>query len=380
MIQEIRLPKYLKYTVILFAVILVFFSLIVARSLLIPVSFGLVLSLLLHPACTRLERLKLPRAAAVVITIVVVIVLIAAIIFILSSQFKRIAADLSDIGAKFSSILARIQEFFEESLGIQQVDQSKYIQDTLESIISSSSAFFTGTLSATASIFADLVIVLLTLFFFLYYSHFLKVFLFKLVDEEKHAELRNILLKVSIVVQDYITGLFMVMGIVAVLNTLGLLLLGIKYAMFFGVLAAFLTIIPYIGIFIGSLLPILFALATKDSLWYPVGVAGIFWVVQFLEGNFITPNVIGNKVSINPFAAIMALFIGAEVWGASGMILFIPFLAMAKVFFDVIEPLKPFGYLLGSPTDEEKDHSFDNKARKLKWEKLIKRKRFKNDN
>ncbi|MDQ3394778.1 MAG: AI-2E family transporter [Bacteroidota bacterium] len=371
----IILPRYLKYTVILFAVILIFFTLIVARSILIPVSFGLVLSLLLHPVCTRLERLKLPRAAAVIIAIIGVIALLAGTIWILTSQFSRIAADLSEIGAKFSSLMARVQQFFEDRLGIQQVDQSKYIQDSLENIVRSSSSFFTGTLSATAGLFADLVVILLTLFFFLYYSHFLKVFLLKLVDNRRHEELKDILSKVSLVVQDYISGLFMVMGIVAVLNSVGLLLLGIKYAFFFGALAAFLTIIPYIGIFIGSLLPIVFALATKDSLWYPVGVAGIFWFVQFLEGNFITPNVIGNKVSINPFAAVMALFVGAEVWGPAGMILFIPFLAMAKVLFDVIGPLKPFGYVLGNPHDEEKTHSFDKKADKLKWKRWVKGKR-----
>ncbi len=160
------------------------------------------------------------------------------------------------------------------------------------------------------------------------------------------------------VAQDYITGLFMVMAIVGALNSIGLFILGIKYALFFGLLASILTIIPYIGIFIGSLLPMAFALVTKDSAWYAVGVAAFFWVVQFLEGNFITPNIIGNKVSINPFAAILALFIGAEVWGAAGMILFIPFLAILKVLFDAVEPLQPFGFLIGDPHASDKKYVF----------------------
>jgi predicted PurR-regulated permease PerM len=365
----LQLPRYLRYTVILFAIILIFFILIVAKSLLVPISFGLVLSLLLHPLCTRLERLKLPRLAAVTIAIIFVIVIITAVLYIISTQFGHIASDLTEIGDKINLLVARVQDFFENAFGIQQVDQTRYVRDSLESLIKSSSAFFTGTLTATAGIFADLIIVLLTLFFFLYYSHFLKVFLYKIVNDSRHENLKHILTKVSVVVQDYITGLLTVMAIVAVLNSIGLLILGIKYAIFFGVLAAILTIIHYLGILIGSLLPILFALATTDSLWYPVGVAGIFWFVQFLEGNFITPNVIGNKVSINPFAAIMALFIGAEVWGPSGMILFIPFMAMAKVFFDVIEPLKPFGFLLGNPHDQEKDTSFNTKAKRLKRRK-----------
>lgn len=365
----VSLPRYLKYTVILFAIILVFYVLIAARSLLIPISFGLILSFLLHPICTRLERIKIPRMAAVVLAIISVVVLIGTIIFVLSTQFSRIAADLSEIGNKINELVIKVQDFFALKFGIEQTEQAKYINDGLNDLISRSSAFFTGTVSATASVFTDLIIVLLTLFFFLYYSHFLKIFLYKLVDKNKHGQMNDVMVKVSVVVQDYISGLFMVMGIVAILNTIGLLLLGIKYALFFGVIAALLTIIPYLGILIGSLLPIIFALATKDSIWYPVGVAGVFWVVQFLEGNFITPNIVGNKVSINPFAALMALFIGAEVWGPAGMILFIPFLAMAKVVFDVVEPLKPFGFLLGNPYDEKKDTSFNTKARKIKKKK-----------
>ena len=130
------------------------------------------------------------------------------------------------------------------------------------------------------------------------------------------------------------------------------MLLGIQHAVFFGSLAAVLTIIPYIGILFGSLLPILFALVTKDSLWYPVGVALLFWGVQFLEGNFITPNIIGGKVSINPFAAIIALFLGGMIWGALGMILSLPVLAIVKVVCDIVPSLQPIGFLLDNPPED----------------------------
>ncbi|MBC7919965.1 MAG: AI-2E family transporter, partial [Ferruginibacter sp.] len=118
-------------------------------------------------------------------------------------------------------------------------------------------------------------------------------------------------------------------------------------AFFFGALGALLTIIPYVGIVVGALLPILMALVTKDSAWYAAGVAGIFFLVQMLEGNFITPNVVGSKVSINPLAAIVGLVLGGMLWGAAGMILAMPFLAVLKVVFDSVEALEPYGYLLG---------------------------------
>ena len=149
------------------------------------------------------------------------------------------------------------------------------------------------------------------------------------------------------VVESYISGLMIVIVIVAILNTLGLLIMGVPYAIFFGAFAAVLTIIPYIGILIGALLPALYILVQTGSLVNAVIVVGIFAFVQFLEGNFITPNITGSKVSINPFAAILALIIGGEIWGAAGMILSIPIIAILKVVFDAYEPLKPIGFLLG---------------------------------
>ena len=168
----------------------------------------------------------------------------------------------------------------------------------------------------------------------------------------------HVLSKIQQSVQNYITGLGLVILIVAVLNITGLLILGIDYAFFFGALGALLTIIPYVGIFIGALLPILMSLVTKDSAWYAVGVAGIFFFVQILEGNFITPNVVGSKVSINPLVAIVGLILGGMLWGAPGMILAIPFMAVIKVIFDSVEGLQPYGFVLGD-SDEVKAENKD---------------------
>ena len=96
----------------------------------------------------------------------------------------------------------------------------------------------------------------------------------------------------------------------------------------------------------------LLAIVTMDSPWYAVGVIGIMSFVQFLEGNFITPNIVGSKVSVNPLAAIVALFLGGQLWGLSGLILALPVTAILKVILDTIPSLEPFGFLLGEPVHE----------------------------
>ena len=154
------------------------------------------------------------------------------------------------------------------------------------------------------------------------------------------------------VTQGYITGLMLVILIVAALNTMGLLFLGIKHAIFFGILSGVLTIIPYVGIFIGALLPFLMALITKDSIWYAVGVVIVFTVVQFLEGNFITPRITGSKVSINALAAIIALLLGGKILGIAGMILAVPAIGVLKIAVAYSTRLKPFVILLGDVDPE----------------------------
>ena len=141
--------------------------------------------------------------------------------------------------------------------------------------------------------------------------------------------------------------------IVAILNTVGLLILGIEHAIFFGVLSGILTIIPYVGIFIGALLPTLMALITKDSAWYAVGVVGVFFFVQFLEGNFISPRITGSKVSINALAAIIALLLGGKILGIAGMILAVPAIGVLKIMLAYSRRLKPFVILLGDIDKED---------------------------
>jgi predicted PurR-regulated permease PerM len=277
-------------------------------------------------------------------------------------QVRNIARDLPEIGENLSTLIDRGNQFLEEYFGIAEQEQTQYLKDSLQTIFTSSSTVFSNTLSATTDFFTEFTLVLLSLFFFLYYREFFLRFLQKLVDPKHHHKLMKILQDIEYVVRSYILGLVTVIFILAVLNTTGLMLFGLDYALFFGVFAAMLTIIPFLGVFIGSILPILYAFVTKDSLWYPVGIAGMFWVIQFLEGNFITPNIIGNRISVNPFAIIVALFVGGMMWGPVGMILSVPTTAILKVVFSNIEPFHPYGFLLGTPSAEDLHEKEKNKG------------------
>ncbi|RYF48831.1 MAG: AI-2E family transporter, partial [Cytophagaceae bacterium] len=119
------------------------------------------------------------------------------------------------------------------------------------------------------------------------------------------------------------------------------------YAVFFGFLGACLVLIPYFGISLGSLLPAAYTLVTQDNPLKAVAVIGLYLGVQMIEGNFITPYVVGSKVSINPLAAIVVLILWDNIWGLPGLILALPLTAILKVVFDSVDSLKPYGFLIG---------------------------------
>ncbi|MEM9673851.1 MAG: AI-2E family transporter [Bacteroidota bacterium] len=366
-----RIPGYVKYLAILAAIVLTAYVLIIAKSILSPLLTALILALLLHPVSAGMERIRIPRGISSVLSIVLVVLTIAGLSVFFSAQVRNIGRDMNQIEAKINDVIDRSSNWMEMTIGIEPQEQTTYVKESLTSLLRGSTSFLSNTLSATAGFFTAFFLCIICLFFFLYYRKFLMAFVYRLFKPANHRQVGDTVIKIEKVVRSYIVGLFTVILIIGILNTVGLMVLGIQHAMFFGALAAVLTIIPYIGVFIGSLLPILFALVTKDSLWYPMGVALLFWAVQFLEGNFITPNVVGGRVSINPFAAILALFFGGMIWGAIGMILSIPMLAIAKVVFDEIEPLQPYGFLLGNPPDK---YTLENRKERLGKMRIVKKK------
>ena len=145
---------------------------------------------------------------------------------------------------------------------------------------------------------------------------------------------------------NFIKGMALVYLIVGILNSIGLALLGIPNAILFGFVASILTFIPYIGITIGALLPITISWLIYDSILYPLGVILVFVFVQVLEANVIFPIVVGHHLKINALAAIVVIVAGGLIWGASGMVLFLPFVAIFKLVLDRVDKEHPVSTLL----------------------------------
>ncbi|NNE77615.1 MAG: AI-2E family transporter, partial [Pricia sp.] len=137
---------------------------------------------------------------------------------------------------------------------------------------------------------------------------------------------------------------------------------------FWGFLAGFLEIVPYVGTTIGGILPVFYMLMVSDTLWQPLAVIGLYILVQQIEGNIISPNIMGPSIKINPMFIILGLFVGGIVWGISGMILALPILAVSKEIFRSFDATEPLSYLMENGLARKKDvflERFDHEKHRI---------------
>ncbi len=345
--MEVRLPLYAKMVFILSGVILTGFLMITAKSILVPLLISGLLAVLISPLAGWLEKNGIHKILACFISLIALIAFLSGLIYFFYNQIIGFADDLSALQRRFAELLGTFNEFLEANIEGAVPISMDNIERAIFDYVSANVATLTQGVIATATTLTIMFIIPVYIFLFLYFRNFLIEFVMRAFTEKNRPKVQNVIHKVKLVVQNYISGMLVVILILAILNSIALISLGIKHAMLFAVFAAMLNVIPFLGPFIGSTLPIMFALLTKDSLWYPFGVFLAFYVIQLAESNFFTPKIVGGKVSMNPFMTILALFVGNFIWGLAGMILFIPGMAILKVIFDEIPGMEPYGFLLG---------------------------------
>ncbi|HEX8507390.1 MAG TPA: AI-2E family transporter [Hymenobacter sp.] len=359
---EAKLAPVVHYTFLLIGLSLLVFVLRKLDGVLLPLLFAALLSVLLLPMARKLESWKWPRVWAIITVLLVVIVAVLALFYLFGSQIVGLRSELPLLQDKAVQYFDQIQQWASHRFGYQPMSKDQLIDNSLDSLKDSAGGYLSTTLNTTAGVLSVTTLVPIYIFCFLYYRDHMRQFMFRFVAPDKRTGVLHTMDNIQTVVQAYISGLLTVIVIVSVLNGIGLLLLNVKFAIFFAIFASVLAVIPYIGILIGATIPALITLVETGSPLKAAGVVGVFVLVQFLEGNFITPMITGSKVSINPMAAIIALILGGELWGTPGMILSIPLIAVIKVIFDANKTTEPWGFLLGDVTDGEdtkKDKSDD---------------------
>jgi len=338
----------LDYTYKVFAVIaLTITATMLASDIVVPLAFAAFLSVVMLPVVKKLEAKGMGPSLAITLVLVATVVILGLTIWLVVDQVVGLVNDLPNLQTKFENYISHISTTLQKDFGVSLADQNKLVAEVVRTV----SSYLGDVLISTTNTLSVLVQIPIYIFLILIYRDKFKAFFLSLVPGDGEFAWKK---DMERVIQGYISGLTWVTLIIAALNCIGLLALGIDHAIFFGLLSGVLTIIPYVGIIIGALFPLIMALITKDSIWYAVGVVIVFSIVQFLEGNFITPRITGSKVSINALAAIIALVIGGKILGIAGMILAVPAIGVLKILLPHTERLKSFVILLEDKAPVEK--------------------------
>ncbi|MEQ9442448.1 MAG: AI-2E family transporter [Cyclobacteriaceae bacterium] len=348
-------------TFTLLFIILVFYSLIAAKDFLVPLLMGILFAFLLYPLASFLEKKGIPRILANIMSIVLGIVVISATVYVMYDQLSVFVGDFPELRKKALSNVRHLENYIASEYGVTVERQDRWLRDGISTLFTSGGEFFQALFSTTASTVAKIGVMPVYVFFLLYYRNKFLEFLMRLTPVEGHRKMSRILREISHVTKYYMGGIALVVLILCFLNSIGLLIVGIQYAVLLGIISAVMNFIPYFGTLIGGAIPLLVALITEESPSYALGVIILFIIIQFTENNILTPNIVGSNVRINPFFTILTIIIGGLVWGLAGMFIFLPFLAMFKIVCDNIEPLQPVSYLLGTQGTEK--HA-------ITWEKI----------
>ena len=340
-------PFYTKMTWILLMLSLTGLIIFIGQDIIVPLAFAILLAVLLLPVNNYLERKRVPRVFAIILSLTLSFIFIGSIIYFLSSQIARFMNDVPAIKQHLADHEKTVQHWITHQFNITQREQTNLIDNATEKIKDSGSGFLGDTfLSLTQGL---MVMVLLPVYSFLilYYRGMIQRFLIAVFKDEHEVKVKEVIQESKSIVQGYMTGLIIEMGIVAAINAAGFMIVGIRYAIFLGVLAAILNMIPYIGMLIASIFCMLITLTSSTQLSDIIWVVVILTLVQFIDNNIIMPKVVSSKVKINALITILGVLIGGALAGVSGMFLSIPAIAILKVIFDRIDDLKPWGILLG---------------------------------
>ena len=333
---------------------LLIYGLIVARAFFVPLFFALILALILTSLVRFFERRVGSSIFAIVLTYLVVILPVSGLLFMFSWFSVDLFQEIPSIKQEIDRGLRQSLSWINQQTGITLVNEEGWIQENLNRIASGVLNFLSRSVSSTTASIASIFLTLVYTALLLYYRGTFYSFVVMQFPQKRQDSVRKVIHRLEKVLQRYCYGMLSVIGILAILNSLGLWLIGIEYAPFWGCMAAFLAIIPYIGTTIGGFLPFIYALATTGTFWQPAAVVGYYFLIQQVEGNFITPKVVGNQVSVNPLIVILGMFAGGLIWGISGLILALPLLAMLRVFFEETYVLQPLAVLLSSDIRQKK--------------------------
>lgn len=342
-----ELPLTVRRSIELIGICLLGTLLSIGNDIIMPVLMAFFLSIVLLPIYRFLRAKRFPEFLSILLPILFGAVFIAGVIWFFSAQISILAADFPQIQKNVNYHFNNISDWINNKTDFSTQEQIRFLNDQSNKLLTNAGNIIGGAAGSITSAFIFIGLVPIYIYLFLSYKNLLLRFVFVWFEPDQHKKVKEVMKETEIIIKSYLIGLLIQIAYITVLLGGILLILDIKHALLIGVIFALLNLIPYVGALVGNLLGVLLTLTSSQELLPIFTVLGVIAIVQFLDNNILMPRIVGSKVKINAFAAILGVFIAGSLAGVSGMFLALPMVAVLKIIFDRSNIFKPWGILLG---------------------------------
>jgi predicted PurR-regulated permease PerM len=321
----------------------------VAREIILPLIFAIVLKLLLQPAFRILEQLHVPRTIAALLLILALFGTVVGLGTAISSPARTWAAKLPEGIPRLQERLSFMREPVDTlQRFLQQVEDFGGTGPSPNAAASAQgptllSKLFTGTRNFASGFFTTV----LFLFFLLVSGD---IFLHRLVEImprfRSKRQVVDIAQQIESDISAYLVTITIMNAAVGIATALAMSLTGVGDPILWGTVAFLLNYVPILGPTLGVLIFLLAGLLTHDTLWQALLPAGLYLGIHLIEGETITPMILARRFTLNPVLVIIALVFWFWMWGIPGAILAVPMLAITKIICDRLQSLAAFGHFL----------------------------------
>jgi predicted PurR-regulated permease PerM len=381
-------------------------GIISATGFLIPITISSLIALICIPLARKLEKWGLNRGMSAFLCVLLSFVTFLSFFALISFQISQFSDKWPQIRDKTKSALESVEDAVSQTTGFsfqEEINQifptesektdnqlsevSKQPNSNTENQVDTKSAADSrseesllskvpagilsnvgGVLMGFFGFLTNSLLAMIYLFFLLYYRTKLKLSILNFFSEDNRSDAKEVLGNSIQLALDFLVGRMILIAFLAVIYGVGLSISGIDNAILISILAAILSLIPYVGNVIGVILAMSMAAVSGGEIGKYAGVAVTYFIAQFIESYILQPYVVGGKVNINPIVSILVVVLGGTIWGVAGMILSIPIIGIFKIICDAVPALQPIGYFLG----EDDLEGEDEEPGKLKqWGKKI---------
>lgn len=311
------------------------------QGVLAPFLLGMVIAYLLNPVVTSLQQNGLPRWASVLL---VLFIFLAIMVLALAITIPLLGREVAQITEILPSLFDKLQEVARNFVGylspyvdVSAIDANKMVtqlQNKAGSILSAGGNVVSSVLkggAAVASFIATAFLMPIVAFYMMLdWPHFVHT-INDLLPRQHMPRIHKLLDEINLTLSGFIRGQLLVCVFLGLFYGLGLTLIGLEFGFLVGIIAGILSIMPYVGSGSGLLAGIAMAWFQTNDITMVFVVVAIFGLGQFIEGNFLTPKLVGDKVGLHPLWIIFALMAGGSLMGFTGLLIAVPVAACIGV-------------------------------------------------